>query len=370
VCIRIYLFASVSARQKKGGIMKGIDFRNVIMAMTVAVLCLVSLAGPEEREETKIDTTKLEKYQRKVIIKAKVGEGPGEIGVIGEGTMEGPKGITVDSSGNIFILDNVNKRIVKFSHSGKYLRIISLSDLETYMEGLDNHLLIGEDGNFYIKRRAIILGEKIRCKYKYDKNGRIIDRDVDIPKSVLNMQGKTVNGDVPKFTIIKANRDTVVHYYINDAITSKECTIKVHLAKRKDWKYMITPYSFLGFDQKGNAYVSITALENIPVWPPKECIERGLIAKKEEIAFKYDKEGKLVAVIKEANYGIGYRIWVLGGDGALYLMRYSFKEALRDLPFWVKEADISEEEKEKYREKYMVSDGYVYVVKFTKVEEK
>jgi len=35
--------------------MKGIDFRNVIMAMTVAVLCLVSLAGAEEKKEAKIE---------------------------------------------------------------------------------------------------------------------------------------------------------------------------------------------------------------------------------------------------------------------------------------------------------------------------
>jgi len=65
-------------------------------------------------------------------------------------------------------------------------------------------------------------------------------------------------------------------------------------------------------------------------------------------------------------------IWTIGNDDALYLLKYSFKYVVTDeLPEWVKnDINMTPEDKKKWRREYMASDGYVYVIKFTKVEEK
>ncbi|HIE44552.1 MAG TPA: hypothetical protein EYP78_07160 [Candidatus Omnitrophica bacterium] len=340
--------------------------------------------GGQDTDRFPYDTTGLEKYERKVIIKAKVGKGPGEIGVIGEGpipveevlweegTMEGPKGIAVDSAGYIFILDALNKRIVKFSPDGEYCKSIMLPEFKTHLEGLNiNHLVIGEDASFYITKRTIKLGDKKICHLQYDENGKIIDKEAEVPNSALKIQGKIVSSDVDKFTMISAICDTSVHYYILDSLTSMECTLNVYLPKREGWRYMITPHSFLGIDKKGANYIKIDAFEQTPDLPPKELSE--FIRKEEEVVFKYNEVGELVAkiVVNIASAEITREIWALGGDGALYLMKYAFKTVETDeLPPGFEGWKVPEEVKKYWRRRYTAPDGYVYVIKFSKVGEK
>jgi len=347
----------------------------IIITLVFLAIGFIFAGGRDNKEVVKerqiftqeIDTTKLEKYERKVIIKAKVGKGPGEIGVIGEGREEGPEGIAVDSAGNVFILDQINKRILKFSPNGKYQKLISIPNIESEFAGLENHLFMDENGNFYIRDRVARLGDRI--KYKYDRNGNTLGREFDMPKSLLNMQGKCVTGNIGK---IKADRDTVLYYYIYDSIVDRKNTINVHLPMRSGWEYVINPYSFIGFDKADNAYIAIKAWEDVPAWPPGECMERLLKRSEEQIVFKFNDEGQMVAMIKEKTSGIGFEFWTLGDDGALYLLRYSFKHVVTDeLPDWVKnDSNMTAEQKKEWRREYMAPDGYVYVVKFSKVEEK
>ncbi len=327
------------------------------------------------------DTTKLEKYERKVIIKAKVGKGPGELGVIGEGpmpkelalwdgSMEGPKGIAIDSEGYIYILDALNKRVLKFSQEGTYIRAINLDNFNNELSGnLENRLFIDSEGNFFIKESVIELGQKIRCKYTYDENGELLGRMKDMPSSAGNMERKSVSSTISKFTVINASKDTVVNYYIADSAINRNYTITVYLPKREGWKYMITPYSFLGFDKKGNSYIKIDAFEETFNLLPEE--RTTYVRKEEEMVLKYNEVGKLVAIIREICSGRGHEMWALGSDGTLYLMKYAFKTIITDeLPEWLKDSDIPEEAKKHWRCRYTAPEGFVYVVKFTKVEEK
>lgn len=384
---------SVPGNAKKGrSIMLKIN--KVITIMFVFLLVSgLSFAGGRNNKEVvskeqttiqEIDTTKLEKYEKKVIIKAKVGKGPGEIGVMGlgdlpeeliwedSGDMEGPKGIAIDSAGYIYILDALNKRILRFSPDGRYIGAINLVGFHnrTVEGSLENHLFIDSEGNFFIRDYVIKLDERVKYVYRYDKNGKLLGQKGDMPKSVMGREGKVISSTIPKFTEIKAIKDTTVFYYISDSAKNMNCTLTVYLPKREGWEYIITPYSFLGFDKKGNSYIQIDAYEQTPDLPPKEL--SNFIRKEEQIVFKYNEQGKLAAVITEVCIDfIGYEIWALGDDGALYLMKYSFKTVVTDeLPEWVKESDIPEEAKKAWRRSYTAPEGFVYVVKFTKVEEK
>jgi len=198
------------------------DKITTMFLVILLAICLVFAGGEIDKEVAKeeqttiqeIDTTKLEKYERKVLIKAKVGKEPGEIGVIGEGAipeeealwdgcMEGPKGIAVDSTGHIFILDGLNKRILKFSPDGRYIRAVNLANFDNglLVGNLENRLFIDSEGNFFIKERVIKLDEKIKYIYSYDKNGKLLGRKGDMPRTALNTEGRSVSGTISKFTM-------------------------------------------------------------------------------------------------------------------------------------------------------------------------
>jgi len=376
------------AKAGKGG--KMLNHKTIrTIGMIILLAIGLSFAGGKSDKEVKkdtnlwkIDTIKLEKYERKVIIKAKVGKGPGEIGVIGEGpmpeemalwegSMEGPKGIAVDDLGNIFILDALNKRILKYSPDGRFLSTVNLVDFNNELLGnSENRLFIDSEGNFFIKERMIGFGEKIRYIYKYDKNGKLLAQRGDMPKAILNMDRKYVSSTVSRFTMIEAIKDTEVCYYINDSTKGRNYTIRMVLPRKEGWEYMITPYSFLGFDKEGNCYVKIDAFEQTPDLPPEELSE--FTRKEEEVVFKYNENGKLVAMIIEACPGRGREMWTLGGDGAIYLMKYTFKTVVTDeLPDWVKnDSTMPPEQKEGWRRTYTAPEGFVYIIKFTKMEEK
>jgi hypothetical protein len=66
----------------------------------------------------------METYISKTLITAKVGDGPGEIGIMPEmpeRPASGPPSFTVDKEGNIYILDGYNTRVAKFDSQGTFL---------------------------------------------------------------------------------------------------------------------------------------------------------------------------------------------------------------------------------------------------------
>jgi len=162
------------------------------MAMTVAVLCLVSLAGPEEREETKIDTTKLEKYEKRVIIDAKWGSGPGEFGKVDniEGPSTGPAAFTISSKGNIFVLDNVNNRVQKFDGQGNYISEFDYkrykNDEEKKQGGGFFPFAIAVDNEECIYLLGAVLPGEIGRVCKYSPEGKLCVEYKEIPIRMLD----------------------------------------------------------------------------------------------------------------------------------------------------------------------------------------
>jgi hypothetical protein len=343
---------------------KTITTIGIIILLAIGLSFAGGRSDKEVKEETnlwKIDTTKLEKYERKVIIKAKVGKGPGEIGVIGEGETVGPSGIAIDDKGQIYILDGINHRISKFSQKGEYITSIVLSEkLNLPTATIDNVLFIDENNNFYVK-----IPETEVVAYKFDSMGKLIETKEQFPKYLLNTQHKSVKEDFSSF-LVKADKNRIISYEIADSLQNREYIIKLPLVERIGWEYLI--FGFLGFDLNGNSYVQVVAREIIQA--SDVSVERVVSAVKEQIIFKHNSEGRLVAKIRVNVPRAGTAIWIAGNDGSLYMLNYSFKKALRDLPSWVEESNIPDEEKEKYRESYLVPEEYVYVIKFTKMEEK
>ena len=66
-------------------------------------------------------------YSYEEVVVAKVGSGPGEIGVRQKiGPPMGPSSFALDSHGNIFIVDTVNSRINQYSPRGAFLKSVPL----------------------------------------------------------------------------------------------------------------------------------------------------------------------------------------------------------------------------------------------------
>ena len=91
-------------------------------------------------------------YQKKELIHFSKGSGnPSvgdyQLGIGSDGELYGPKSITIDHVGNIYILDTENKRILKFDDEGKYLFSVHIDD-NTKRSGHD--LCVDMEGHIYI----------------------------------------------------------------------------------------------------------------------------------------------------------------------------------------------------------------------------
>jgi sugar lactone lactonase YvrE len=93
-----------------------------------------------------------ETFTNKEVLRVKWGSGDGQIGLFFGGpepSYEFPKDMTIDSKGNIYISDYVNKRIVKYNKNGAFIVNIgteqSVGRSETYYE----NLCVDGDDNIY-----------------------------------------------------------------------------------------------------------------------------------------------------------------------------------------------------------------------------
>ncbi|NLH38988.1 MAG: hypothetical protein GX445_02875 [Elusimicrobia bacterium] len=89
-------------------------------------------------------------YKPRVIIEGKWGDGPGEFGTWGdimnsEMIEYQPNSLSVDSKGNIYILDLVNERIQKFDSNGKYLKSISVESFSGKRYEAETTVMVDKD---------------------------------------------------------------------------------------------------------------------------------------------------------------------------------------------------------------------------------
>ena len=91
----------------------------------------------------------METYISKTLITAKVGDGPGEIGIFlpPEGRPVVPTAIALDGKGNIYIFDAVNRRVMKYDSEGKFVSNIVPNPP---MYGSVKDMCIGDNGAIYL----------------------------------------------------------------------------------------------------------------------------------------------------------------------------------------------------------------------------
>jgi hypothetical protein len=84
--------------------------------------------------------------KREVVFEASWGSGPGELGVSipEEANPEGPMSFAVDSSGIIYVLDQLNNRVQVYNNTGKHTRSIPISN-STFSD-----IDFGQSGNLFL----------------------------------------------------------------------------------------------------------------------------------------------------------------------------------------------------------------------------
>jgi len=258
-----------------------------------------------------------EKYVSKVLIRFTPGfwdswegqPGPYQLGIGEEGTLAGPPSMAVDKSGNIYILDAGNYRILKYDNKGKFLNSIAIDEGKK-QSGSD--FCIDKDGNIYVLdthpeiSRYMdyldvhngLLGKAPYEIRKYNKHGTLISKACfpfshDWPKETgvipqkihVDYNGNLYLGYNPKFCRIgfspgksdlleskeilegvSSPYDLTLSFYLGEKLTDKH-TIRVKKlgAQRKLIKSFnlivnkkISKMEFLGTDTDMNSYLVIS----------------------------------------------------------------------------------------------------------------
>jgi hypothetical protein len=132
------------------------------------------MAPPEQREQ----------YISMTVVVAPVGDGPGEIGFLESPLVdvrpEEARHFTVDVYGNIYILDVVNQRVVRFDPEGRFVANIPYGDAVKGPEGL----AVDAEGWVYVYEQAAYgpTQEEAVPKVKlFDSEGRLL-RAYPIPR--------------------------------------------------------------------------------------------------------------------------------------------------------------------------------------------
>lgn len=115
-----------------------------------------------------------ETYISKTLVVAKVGDGPGEIGVLAVPGVPayGPSSIALGKESNIYILDKQNDRVAKFDSQGTFLHNIPYEQplIGWDLRVDDRGLIYILDGGFYGPDPASIT-QRVKL---YDQEGRLI----------------------------------------------------------------------------------------------------------------------------------------------------------------------------------------------------
>ncbi|MEO0094765.1 MAG: hypothetical protein ABIL66_02590 [candidate division WOR-3 bacterium] len=296
-----------------------------IITIVLLAIGFVFAGGRNNKGQTtiqEIDTTKLEKYEKKVIIDAKWGNGPGEFGIIKEACGIAPNCYTIDKNGNIYIVDPVNARVQIFDTDGRYLREFQYTEKDSRSSHLtweSSDITVDENGTIYILFYIFVgsVSERRVEVRKYNSKGELVD-SFPIPLELLEPNHEETEIGIPSLLVIKRIEKIIVE---DEVVKVEGRFTPIYFGKADSgevWRYTLVQknrkldtrnvlgtkeiilsqkaeikFQHLGYcgrqDKEGN-YFYFFDQEKIGGkngWD----ISQGVI-------YKYDKNGKLRAIIK------------------------------------------------------------------------
>jgi len=119
-------------------------------------------------------------YRPVRLIEARWGDKPGEFGLTLEAEGNCPQSLTVDASGNLAILDPVNRRVQRYSAEGKWLAAFHINCRAFDIRVLNDRFILLAPYDYQIEQ--------------YDRDGNLIEK-IDIDPGIDLLDGLRVSGD-------------------------------------------------------------------------------------------------------------------------------------------------------------------------------
>lgn len=320
--------------------MKGIK-ATMIIALFFALTGIILAMGKHNEEDVLadslktlqgLDTTRLEKYKAEVIIDAKWGSGPREFGVIKEAAGIAPNCYTVDDEGKIYISDPVNARLQIFEPNGNYLREFRYTEKDSrsrYLGWRIYDIAIDKNKNIYILfyiNIGFFPGQSVEVR-KYNSTGEFID-SFPIPLELLGPTTEEIEMSMPSLLI----REKITRIVIeNDDVKVEGLFESEYLGKEKGERRRYTliknkrvlhkngiletkeviaakeekiKFSHLGY--LGYYFGHFDSTDNYFYFIDQEKVgEKNGWGVYQGIIYKYDKNGRLSAIMKHPFYKWG-----------------------------------------------------------------
>jgi len=288
--------------------------------------------------------TLFQKYVPKVIIEAKWGSGPGELGYDPSGPGFGPEGFAIDSDGTIYILDGIHGSVKKYNIEGKMLAEYKY---EAFNSG--HGIVVDKQGNIYVFTEDSHNNVDMREILKYspqDKstesfwfpeadpsygvrtigNRMIVEKKGDIifdSKTFGKEQKESLkSSDIEHMDV---QRDGIIRIWSYD---KKSEGVRINIPKKYSDEYYSLPNDerikiglyFLGKDEMNNYYFycSYSRIYERP-------LPLGAHRDVKRVIYKYSPMGKLLAMVvlpEPEIYYLGFpaRNMKIDGVGNIYAM--------------------------------------------------
>lgn len=113
--------------------------------LIAAVVAVLLLAPADAADEPELGVPILTLQNLRVVVHGTWGDGPGEFGRIAEENVFGPELYTIDTAGNLVILDSLNDRLQVFDRQGRFVRSVPVGRTPEVIA-----LAAGPDGHVYM----------------------------------------------------------------------------------------------------------------------------------------------------------------------------------------------------------------------------
>ncbi len=287
---------------------------------------------------------------QQVIIKGSWGSGVGEFGKDDVAAEIGPLSFTVDKEENIYILDQMNQRVQKFSHSGDFIASFQIENK------IADDIAVDDNGNIYIMdavtKKAVykytpygIKEQTFEINPEIDwVTGLFIKDDgiyIEIEHDNLCLIGKTNNESIPKIIqndpaknepfpgrfykgqnsdlYLIARKENANELLVEGVTRGKHILNQMQVVADRPVREIMS----LDSDTKGNVYLTHKLVLEGPA-PNFECL-----AKQLELV-KFTPDGKLVGKI-EMPYPVSaeyLKSIVVSNEGNIYQLQ-TFDDGLK-----------------------------------------